>query len=143
VNDPHNLRRFVEAQEGIYSSVVRELERGHKNGHWIWYIFPQISGLGRSETSRRYAISSLEEARAYLEHPTLGPRLRECTQRVMDIEGRTAEEIFGQTDAMKLRSCMTLFSQATQDNEVFVDALAKYFGGSVDPLTMQALESIG
>lgn len=110
-----------------------------KVGHWIWFIFPQVEGLGQSWMSQRYAISSLSEAQAYLQHPILGPRLRECTQLVNSVKGRSIEEIFGGIDAMKFRSSMTLFAKATDDNQMFLDALQKYFSGKFDPLTIQRL----
>lgn len=141
MEDPFDLNRFVAAQERVYHDVLDELGRGRKTGHWIWYIFPQIKGLGRSATSRRFSISSIDEAKAYLEHPILGPRLRECTQLVIDGEGRTAEQIFGYPDYLKFRSCMTLYGHADPDDPVFIDALAKYFAGEPDPLTIEALES--
>src|SRR5437773_10351896 len=109
MTDTFNLQRFIEAQHGSYESVLRELRAGHKRGHWIWYIFPQIEGLGGSAMSHKYAISSQDEAKAYWEHPILGSRLRECTELVLKVEGRTAEQIFPYPDNLKFRSCMTLF----------------------------------
>ncbi len=141
MEDPFDLNRFVEAQERRYQNVVHELQRGRKTGHWIWYIFPQVEGLGFSATSRRYSISSMEEARAYLDHPVLGPRLLECAQLVMDVEGRSAEQIFGHPDCLKFRSCMTLFAHADPDARIFRDALEKYYDGAADPLTIERLES--
>lgn len=140
MKDPLNLGRFVEAQDQRYETVLEELRRGEKLGHWMWYVFPQIQGLGASATSRRFAISSQEEARAYSEHPILGPRLRECTQVVVDVEGRSAEEIFGYPDYLKFRSCMTLFEEASTDSLIFRKALLKYFQGERDPRTLQILK---
>lgn len=139
VNDPFNLSRFIEAQKGVYSDVLNELRRGRKTGHWIWYIFPQIAGLGLSGMSRRYSISSLDEAKAYAEHPVLGQSLIECVELVLAVEGKSAEQIFGHLDALKFRSCLTLFAAADNDNETYQRALNKYFDGSPDPLTIQAL----
>lgn len=139
MHDPYDLQRFVDAQRPVYDTVCSELRSGQKRSHWIWFIFPQIAGLGRSETARRYAISSLDEAKAYLAHPVLGPRLRECTQLVADIEGRRIDEIFWYPDDMKFRSSMTLFAQAADDNALFVACLEKYFGGQSDDATLARL----
>lgn len=141
VNDPFNLSRFSEAQKGVYSDVLDELRRGSKTGHWIWYIFPQIAGLGFSAMSRRYAIASLDEAKAYAGHPVLGQRLIECIELIMAVEGKSAEQIFGHLDALKFRSCLTLFAAADNGNEIYQRALNKYFDGSPDPLTIQAIGS--
>ena len=130
-----DLERFVEAQEHVYESVLAELRAGRKTGHWIWYIFPQIAGLGHSAMSQHYAITSLAEAIAYLAHPVLGARLRECAGIVLDIRGRTAVEIFGSIDAMKLRSSMTLFHRAAPDETVFAQVLDRYYGGAADEAT--------
>jgi uncharacterized protein (DUF1810 family) len=138
-NDPYDLQRFVDAQNPCFESVCSELRKGSKTGHWMWFIFPQISGLGHSPVARRFAISSREEAEAYLRHPILGPRLRECTSLVNLTEGRSPRQIFGYPDDLKFRSCMTLFVHATPDNRVFIDALHKYCGGSLDPLTLERL----
>jgi len=138
-NDPHNLQRFVDAQSAIYKKVCAELRDGYKSGHWMWFIFPQIEGLGRSFTAREFAISSREEAEAYLKHPILGPRLRECTRLVNLIEGRSIYDIFGSVDGMKFRSSMTLFAHAAPDEKVFKKALQKYFGGEFDRLTLERL----
>ena len=137
--DPHDLKRFVDAQEPVYQEVLKELRAGKKRSHWIWFIFPQIAGLGSSPTAQRYAIASIDEALAYLGHPILGARLRECTAIVNRIEGRTASEIFGWPDDMKFRSCMTLFAQATTENQVFRDALEKYFSGEADQQTLRRI----
>lgn len=141
--DPFDLSRFLYAQEGVYPQVLQELGRGRKSGHWIWYVFPQIAGLGRSPTSRLYSIASIGEANAYAAHPVLGPRLVECTELVLDVEGETAEQIFGSLDAMKFRSSMTLFAASDAESDVFDRALEKYFGGSPDPLTEQAIRDAG
>ena len=138
-NDPYDLARFVDAQNSCFESVRSDLQDGVKRGHWIWFIFPQIKGLAHSPTAQRFAISSREEAEAYLGHPILGPRLRECTKLVNFIEGRSIGEIFGSPDDLKFRSCMTLFVHATQNNQIFVDALQKYCGGEFDPLTLERL----
>ena len=137
--DQYNLERFVSAQHSIYAEVLSELRAGMKTGHWMWFIFPQIRGLGRSPVSIEYAISSREEAAAYLQHPVLGPRLKECTQLVLDVEKRSAEEIFGSPDDMKLRSSMTLFAQVSADGNIFSRALQQYFGGAPDQLTLDRL----
>ncbi len=130
-----DLDRFLAAQESVYDGVLDELRRGRKTGHWIWFIFPQIVGLGRSETSRYYAISSLEEARDYVAHSVLGARLRECASLVLSSDAPTAVEIFGSTDAQKLRSSMTLFHRAAPDEPVFVGVLDRYYGGIADEAT--------
>jgi uncharacterized protein (DUF1810 family) len=138
----YHLERFVDAQEHVYASVLDELRRGRKTGHWIWFIFPQIAGLGRSATSQEFAITSLDEARAYLAHPVLGARLRECAQLVLAVEGRTAEEILGSLDAMKLRSSVTLFQYGSPDEPVFAQVLDRYYGGVADRAT-EALLKLG
>lgn len=127
--DPHNLERFVRAQNEVYVQVLGELREGRKRGHWMWFIFPQLEGLGSSLMSRTYAIRSPKEAQAYLNHPVLGPRLVECCRLVLEIQGRTLREIFGPPDDLKFRSSMTLFAQAAPENEVFREALVKHFGG--------------
>lgn len=137
--DPFDLERFVEAQEDVYGNVCWELRRGRKQGHWMWFIFPQIHGLGHSFMTNRYAISGLAEATAYLEHPILGPRLRECTEIVNQVRGSSATEIFGQPDDLKFRSSMTLFAHASPDNAVFLEALKIYFDSSFDRLTLKRL----
>jgi uncharacterized protein (DUF1810 family) len=136
-----DLSRFQRAQDehGIYERALSELHAGHKLSHWMWFVFPQISGLGRSEMSRRYAISSLSEAQAYLRHPILGPRLIECTSALLGISGLSAEEILGVTDAAKLRSCMTLFAGAEPGNALFAQVLERYFDGVLDPATLTRL----
>jgi uncharacterized protein (DUF1810 family) len=135
----HDLARFVAEQDGIYRDVLDELRRGRKTSHWIWFIFPQIAGLGSSATAARYAISSLDEARAYLRHDVLGPRLRECTRLVNSVQNRSLGEIFGSPDNMKVRSSMTLFARAADENGDFVELLARYCDGQEDPLTLQWL----
>lgn len=137
--DPYNLERFIEAQRGTFEEACTELRRGLKTGHWMWFIFPQIAGLGRSAMSQRYAIGSLDEARAYLRHPVLGPRLREICRIVNAIEGRTAYQVFGSPDDMKLRSSMTLFAHATEENVEFVELTGKYFGVDWDERTMELM----
>ena len=136
---PDDLDRFVTAQDSDYETVLGELRRGRKTGHWIWYIFPQIAGLGRSWMSQHYAISSLDEARAYLAHLVLGARLRECARLVLAVEGRTAEEILGSIDAMKLRSSMTLFHRAAPDEPEFGLVLDRYYDGAEDEATLARL----
>ena len=125
-DDPYNLQRFVKAQDPVYGAVTAELRSGRKQTHWMWFVFPQLVGLGRSPMSQRYAISSSEEAQAYLEHPVLGPRLRECMQLVLDIQGRTLREIFGSPDDLKFRSSMNLFADAAPGDQLFAAALEKY-----------------
>ena len=140
MKDTFNLHRFIKAQQGIYPGVVQELRAGQKRTHWMWYIFPQIIGLGESSTSIEYAISSRDEAIAYLEHSILGARLRECTQLVLNLEGRTAAQIFAYPDTLKFRSCMTLFEASAKDSKIFRDVLAKYFNGKADLLTLEILK---
>ena len=139
-SDHYNLSRFVAAQTPVFSAVCAELAAGHKQSHWMWFIFPQLRGLGTSPMAQRYAIGSLAEARAYLAHPLLGERLRSCTRLVNRVEGRTVQAIFGYPDDLKFRSSMTLFSRAATDaSEPFGEALAKYFAGEADPLTRELL----
>lgn len=139
MQDSYHLHRFLDAQDKVYDSVCAELRVGDKRGHWMWFIFPQIKGLGHSATAIRFAISSREEAEAYLQHPVLGPRLRECTRLVNMVEGRSIERIFGYPDDLKFRSSMTLFAHVSTDNQVFLEALRKYFGGEFDSLTLDRL----
>jgi uncharacterized protein (DUF1810 family) len=142
--DPFQLDRFVAAQDdGVYDHAVEELRRGLKSGHWMWFVFPQIAGLGHSSYAQLYGISSLDEARAYLHHPVLGPRLRECAQLLLAIDGKTATDVFGHTDAMKLRSSMTLFAAASADDDTYQHVLDKYFGGAADRLTTDRLAARG
>jgi uncharacterized protein (DUF1810 family) len=141
--DPFDLDRFVQAQDNghTYDGVLDELRRGRKTSHWMWFVFPQIAGLGHSTTSRKFAISSLEEARAYLHHDVLGPRLIECAVILVGLtEGTTAQQIFGAVDAQKLHSCMTLYLRAAPDQPVFADVLDRYFGGRPDVATDQRTE---
>ena len=130
-----DLDRYVHGQTGVYDRVLDELRGGHKESHWMWFVFPQISGLGDSDVSRRYAISSLDEARAYLHHPVLSERLRQCVQLLLVGKAGTAEAIFGRTDAMKLRSSMTLFHRASPDEPLFSQVLDRFFGGMADEAT--------
>lgn len=132
-----DLQRFVSAQDPIYPQVLAELRSGQKRTHWMWFIFPQLVGLGRSPTAQLYAISSLGEARAYLVHPVLGARLRECTALVNAVEGRTIHQVFGSPDAMKFHSSVTLFARASDGDDVFTEALAKYFGDREDRATIE------
>jgi len=143
MNDPFGLSRFVEVQSGVYDRALCELQNGRKTSHWIWFIFPQIAGLGLSGMSKRYALSGLDEAKAYLEHPILGPRLIECVSRVLEIDGKSARQILGGIDAIKFRSCLTLFSQLAGRDPVFTRALDKYFSGHPDPRTLEALRDLG
>lgn len=135
-----DLERFLSAQAAIYLGVLAELRSGRKRTHWMWFIFPQIEGLGHSATAMHYAIKSIDEARAYLNHPVLGPRLRECAEAVLAVEGRTASEIFQYPDDLKLRSSMTLFAAVAEPGSVFVRVLEKYFAGKQDERTLQLLK---
>ncbi len=137
--DPFDLNRFVQAQAPVYGAVADELREGRKRTHWMWFVFPQLRGLGASPMADRYGIASLAEARAYLAHDVLGPRLRECARLVTRVRGRSIREIFGSPDDMKLRSSMTLFARAADDNADFVAVLDKYYGGAEDPLTVSRL----
>lgn len=137
--DPHNLQRFVDAQNPVFAQVCSELREGRKRQHWMWFVFPQIQGLGYSPLARKFAISSLEEAKAYWDHPILGARLSECCRLVNLVEGRSIDQIFGYPDDLKFRSSMTLFAHATSDNQIFKDALDKYFNGEFDNLTLERL----
>jgi uncharacterized protein (DUF1810 family) len=134
-----SLERYIKAQASVYARALAELRGGHKQSHWMWFIFPQIVGLGRSSMSQTYAIQSLEEAREYLAHPVLGARLRECCRTVLDLDGKTAHEIFRSPDDLKFRSSLTLFAQAAPDESLFDDLLVKYFGGKEDPATLELL----
>jgi len=137
--DPYDLQRFVAAQEPVFPTALAELRAGRKRTHWMWFIFPQLRGLGRSPTATYYGIGSLDEARAYLAHPVLGPRLRACAQAVAAITDRTAEQILGGTDSVKLRSSMTLFARAAPQETVFRQVLERFFAGGEDPATVQRL----
>jgi uncharacterized protein (DUF1810 family) len=145
VSQPFDLDRFVTAhdQGGTYEAAVAELRSGRKRSHWMWFVFPQIAGLGQSPISRTYAISSLAEAQAYLAHEVLGPRLVECARIVGDLKAASAEDIFGGIDAMKLRSSMTLFARADPTNPVFAEVLEAYFGGKADEATDRLLAASG
>ncbi|SDY54517.1 DUF1810 domain-containing protein [Halobellus clavatus] len=137
--DPYDLHRFVEAQDPVIDQVKKELRSGRKRSHWMWFVFPQVAGLGSSQLAQRYAISSRDEAEAYLAHPVLGPRLRECTELVLDIDGRSANDIFGSPDDMKFRSSMTLFDAVTDGPTPFTAALSQYYDGEPDENTLQFL----
>jgi uncharacterized protein (DUF1810 family) len=139
MSDPHDLDRFVAAQEGSYETALAEIRRGTKRSHWMWYVFPQITGLGRSAMAQRYAIGSLAEARAYLAHPLLGPRLRDSVTALQDLTSGSAEAVFGEIDAIKLRSSLTLF-EAAGASPLFAAALDRWFGGTRDPATLAILE---
>jgi uncharacterized protein (DUF1810 family) len=139
MTDPYDLQRFVAAQDPVIDRVRAELRAGRKRSHWMWFIFPQISGLGASPMAIRYAISSRAEAAAFLDHPLLGSRLRECTRLVTAIDGRSIDEIFGYPDNLKFRSSMTLFAHAGADNRLFLDAVKKYFPAGCDPETLARL----
>ena len=139
MSDAYDLQRFVAAQDEVYTTVLGELRAGEKRGHWMWYIFPQITGLGQSAMTKKYAITSQDEAKAYLGHPVLGPRRRECTEIVLNVDGRSAEQIFHYPDNLKFRSSMTLFSEAAAENSIFHEALGKYFEGRPDQSTLDIL----
>lgn len=138
-DDPYDLRRFLDAQEADYESALAEIRGGRKRNHWMWYIFPQLDGLAFSATSKLYAIKSLAEARAYLEHPVLGPRLRACAEAALAVEGRTANQVFGSPDDLKLRSCATLFAAVSPPQSAFERLLDKYYAGQRDPRTLERL----
>ena len=138
-DDPFDLQRFVDAQAAVYERVRAELKNGRKQSHWMWFIFPQIAGLGHSAMAQRYAISSLDDAKAYLANPVLGPRLRECTSLVLQVVGKSALQILGSPDDMKFRSCMTLFARAAPEEALFRTALEKYFDGVEDSQTLTRL----
>lgn len=137
--DTHNLDRFLQAQDPLVDTVTRELKAGRKRSHWMWFVFPQVAGLGQSPTAQRYAIGSLEEAEAYFKHPVLGTRLVEWTRLVLDNEGRSAEEIFGFPDYLKFCSSMTLFSRVPGADPVFTSALDQFYNGTPDRRTLQIL----
>jgi uncharacterized protein (DUF1810 family) len=140
-SDPHNLQRFIDAQRGVYETALAELRAGSKQSHWMWFVFPQLAGLGRSPTAQLYAIASLNEARAYLGHPLLGARLRECVDALLPwADKRTPEQILGPIDAMKLRSSLTLFDQASPD-DTFARALDAFFNGERDGRTLELLNA--
>ncbi|TXL78829.1 DUF1810 domain-containing protein [Vineibacter terrae] len=137
--DPHNLQRFVEAQDPVVERVLAELRAGSKRSHWMWFIFPQVKGLGRSGTAWDFAIGSRREAEAYLAHPVLGPRLRQCSRLLADVQGRTAHQILGTPDDLKCQSSMTLFAAVAADNAVFEEVLQKYFAGERCEYTLDFL----
>lgn len=139
MDDPHRLQRFVDAQAPVYPQVCAELRAGAKSSHWMWFVFPQLRELGRSPTARLYGIGSLAEARAYAQHPVLGPRLRACVELLLAHRGRSALQILGSPDDLKLRSSLTLFAHAAPGDAVFARALAQFFGGAGDPLTLDLL----
>jgi uncharacterized protein (DUF1810 family) len=143
VSDPHRLERFRVAQDegATYERAISELRSGRKRSHWMWFVFPQLAGLGQSAMSQTYAIASLEEAKAYLEHPVLGARLRECAEALTQLQGRSAQEVLGAIDAVKLRSSMTLFAAAASDAAPFRQVLADYFDGTTDPATESRLDA--
>jgi uncharacterized protein (DUF1810 family) len=141
MKDVYNLQRFVDAQAGVYEGACAELRRGRKTGHWMWFIFPQLRGLGFSPMAEYYGIASLAEAKSYLEHPLLGERLIECSRAVTVIEGRTIRDIFGSPDDMKFKSSMTLFARAAPENSIFIAAIDKFCGGKFDSLTLDRLRS--
>jgi uncharacterized protein (DUF1810 family) len=139
MDDPHGLQRFLDAQQPVHASVVAELSRGAKSSHWMWFVFPQLKGLGRTRTAQHYGIASLDEAKAYWRHPVLGTRLKECTALMLAVHGKTALQVLGAPDDLKFRSSMTLFEQAAPDEPVFAQALERYFGGERDPRTLELL----
>ena len=140
MSDPFDLERFVGAQDGgVYEQALRELGAGAKRGHWMWFVFPQVTGLGRSSTAQHYALAGLEEARAYLAHPVLGPRLVECAQALLELSGRDPVRVLGSVDAVKLRSSMTLFEVAEPDERVFAEVLERWFDGERDEATTTRL----
>ena len=139
MNDPYDLQRFVDAQNPVFEQVCTELRGGHKQGHWMWFIFPQLIGLGNSDMAIKFAISSRQEADAYLKHTVLGPRLKQCSRLVTLVEGRSINQIFGYPDDLKFRSSMTLFASTTTEDQIFRDVLQKYFAGEPDRLTIERL----
>ena len=141
MSDPYHLQRFVAAQQGVYDGVCEELRSGAKQSHWMWFIFPQIAGLGHSAMAQKFAIASVAEAVAYLGHPVLGPRLRECTDLVLAVENRSIRQILGSPDDMKFGSSMTLFAQAAPDEAIFRNAIEKYHAGRFDQATLQILRA--
>lgn len=139
MTDPFDLQRFIDAQDRVYAAVLDELTHGRKRTHWMWFVFPQLAGLGHSPMAERYAISGLEEASAYLAHPVLGARLRECTERVNAVAGKSAHEIFSSPDDVKFRSSMTLFAEVDEAGSLFEQALEHYFAGEKDRRTLDIL----
>ncbi len=139
MTDLYNLQRFIDAQDPVYDTVLSELRAGDKRTHWIWFIFPQLKGLGQTVTSQKYGISSLDEAKAFLAHPVLGVRLRDCTEIINNLSDRPIKSILSFPDDLKFRSSMTLFAQATDDNQLFLDALKKYYNSEFDQLTLDKI----
>lgn len=137
--DPFDLSRFVQAQQQTYDQALSELQRGRKQSHWMWYVFPQLDGLGFSPITKRFSIKSEDEARAYLKHPTLGPRLLECAEAILSIEGKSAREILGSPDDLKLKSCATLFAHVSPPGSVFERILEKFYTGERDAATLRLL----
>lgn len=137
----YDLQRFLDAQAPVYARVVEELRAGQKRSHWMWFVFPQLQGLGRSETARYYAISSVDEAVAYLAHPELGSRLRHCCQMLLQLQSRSPAEIFGELDALKLHSCITLFLRASSNDPLLQEVLDRFYSGEQDPRTLELLAS--
>jgi uncharacterized protein (DUF1810 family) len=137
MEDPYDLARFVTAQEDSYDDAIDELRRGRKRGHWMWFVFPQVAGLGSSDAAQRFAISSLDEARAYLQHPVLGPRLHECAEAMLGNTEATAQQVLGDIDAMKLRSSMTLFQLAAPQESVFGRVIDRFYEGAPDAETIR------
>jgi uncharacterized protein (DUF1810 family) len=142
VADSHDLARFIDAQEPLYHTVIEELRAGRKRTHWMWFVFPQLRQLGRSQTAVHYGIASRDEAVVYLAHDLLGPRLRECARLVAAVDGRSAEQVMGPVDALKLRSSMTLFARMTDDDQDFSRVLERFYDGESDPLTVELLGSL-
>jgi len=142
ITDSNEENRFLSAQQNIYSHVLKELKAGKKTSHWMWFIFPQIDGLGHSATSKYYSIKSINEAKEYIDHPILGKRLLECSNIILQIEGKSVEDIFGYPDYLKLKSCMTLFNYAVPKHKVFADVLNKYFAGEQDEQTISILQKM-
>jgi uncharacterized protein (DUF1810 family) len=138
--DPFDLSRFLEAQDPIYADALSEIRAGRKRTHWMWFVFPQAIGLGTTHTAQHYAIRSMDEARAYLAHPTLGHRLRECAETLLRVRGKSVSEIFGPPDDLKLRSSMTLFASVAEEDSVFEEVLERYFGSNPDPLTLRFID---
>lgn len=141
-NDPFELNRFIKAQARVYDRVLLELRSGYKRTHWMWFVFPQIDGLGHSSTTKYYSIKSAEEARLYLNHPVLGKRLRECAESLLALEGLSASRIFGYPDDLKLKSSMTLFASVAEQRSVFIRVLEKYFQGARDERTVDLLDRL-
>ena len=140
-DDPHDLRRFIEAQQGVYEQARDELAAGLKRSHWMWFVFPQLRSLGRSATAQHYGLASAAEAAAYWHHPVLGPRLLECTRVVLAVRGKSALQIFGAPDDLKFRSSMTLFERVAPEQPAFAQAIERYFAGERDPLTLELLQA--